>query len=63
MAIDINPARQRTFMPMTGVPVVSPETARAAGVSRVYVMNPAYLGEIETYCREVGWDILLQAVE
>jgi hypothetical protein len=62
-AIDINPARQGTFMPMTGVPVVSPETARAAGISKAYVMNPAYHGEIENYCRGVGWDVILQAVE
>ena len=62
VAIDINPARQGGFMPVSALPVVSPETARAAGVTKAYVMNPAYFAEIEQSCRDAGWALSLRSV-
>ncbi|MDC0572449.1 class I SAM-dependent methyltransferase [Luminiphilus sp.] len=47
-AIDVNPAKQGKFMPVTGVPVISPETAASdlPAETLVYVMNSNYLSEI-----------------
>lgn len=63
LAIDVNPARAGTFMPVTGLPVVLPEAARAAGITKAYVMNPLYFGEIERDCRAAGWPIELVAID
>ncbi|HEY0013297.1 MAG TPA: class I SAM-dependent methyltransferase [Allosphingosinicella sp.] len=63
LAIDVNPARAGTFMPVTGLPVVLPEAAREAGITKAYVMNPLYFGEIERDCRAAGWPIELVAID
>jgi SAM-dependent methyltransferase len=63
MAIDVNPARAGTFMPVSGLPVVLPDTARAAGISKAYVMNPVYFDEIERQCKGVNWPIALVRVD
>ena len=63
VAIDINPARAGSYMALTGVPVVLPETARARGVTKSYVMNPAYMKEIAQSCAEMNWPIKLVPVE
>lgn len=63
LAIDINPARAGTFMPLTGLPVVSPEMARQQGITAAYVMNPAYLPEIERSCAERQWPLQLRSAE
>ena len=62
-AIDINPARATSFMALTGVPVISPDEARRAGVQKAYVMNPAYLSEIRSQCAAMGWSLELVPVE
>lgn len=48
-AIDLNPAKQGRYLPLTGLPVLSPDTAiRTLEVGeRVYVMNSNYLDEIQ----------------
>lgn len=61
-AIDINPARDGTYMPLSGMPVVSPARARALSITKAYVMNPAYFEEIERACRADNWEISLEAV-
>jgi SAM-dependent methyltransferase len=63
LAIDVNPARAGTFMPVTGLPVVPPETAREVGITKAYVMNPLYFAEIERDCRAAGWPIELVAID
>lgn len=49
-AIDINPRKENTFLPVSGLPVVSPGAAYRAGVRTAFVVNPAYLEEIEALC-------------
>lgn len=62
-AIDINPVRAGSFMALTGTPVIDPETAKAAGFTKAYVMNPAYLPEIADSCRAMAWPLELVPVE
>jgi len=62
-AIDINPERSGTFMPVTALPVVPPEAAQAAGITKAYVANPQYLREIELWCRRRGWPLKLASIE
>jgi len=59
LAIDINPVRAGSFMPVTGIAVVPPQAARAAGVTKAYVMNPAYFAEIDAWCGAQGWALEL----
>ena len=54
--VDLNPAKQGCYMPVTGTPIVSPEDARAAGVATLIVMNPNYHGEITGQVAAMGWD-------
>jgi hypothetical protein len=60
--IDINPAKQRKFVPGTGHPIVAPEALAARGVRHVVPMNPAYRAEIATmlagtgHARLAEWD-------
>lgn len=61
-AIDINPARSGTFTPVTGLPVISPDAAQAAGVTRAFVTNPQYLAEVEAFCRRRCWALDLVPV-
>lgn len=48
-AIDINPAKQNKYLPVTGLPVVSPEAGLSCLPvgSRIYVMNSNYYNEIK----------------
>ncbi len=62
-AIDINPARSGTFMPVTGLPVISAGQAQAASITKAYVANPLYLPEIDLFCRKRGWPLKLEPVE
>ena len=50
MVIDINPAKQGKFLPLTGMQVQSPESALSEILpgSTIYVMNSNYLDEIKT---------------
>lgn len=54
-AIDLNPAKQGCFMPVSATPIVSPEEAMSRGVRSIVVMNPNYLGEIEARLKELNW--------
>jgi len=48
-AIDINPAKQNKYLPVTGLQVLSPETAleRLSPTDVIFVTNPNYLDEIK----------------
>lgn len=50
MVIDINPAKQGKFLPLTGLQVLSPESALSEVLpgSTIFVMNSNYLAEIKT---------------
>lgn len=54
-AIDLNEAKQKCFMPITGTPIVSPEAAQKMGVATVIIMNPNYLDEIKNMVASMGW--------
>ncbi len=54
--VDINPAKQGCFLPLTAVPVVPPQCLPQARAT-VIVMNPAYQAEIETLLRSMGRDL------
>lgn len=62
-AIDINPARSGTFMPVTALPVISAEEAQAAGITKAYVANPLYLPEISRFCGARGWPLKLEPID
>ena len=62
-AIDINTRKQGAFMPMSGLPIVSPERAVELGVTAALAVNPAYVAEIRAYCAERGLPLTVAGVE
>lgn len=54
-AIDLNPAKQGCFLPVTGVPILSPEAASEQGIKSVVIMNPNYRLEIEAMIARMDW--------
>ncbi|MES3101411.1 class I SAM-dependent methyltransferase [Sphingomonas faeni] len=62
-AIDINPARSESFMAMSGIPVILPDKARQSGITKAYVMNPAYFAEIQDSCTDAEWPLKLVPVK
>ncbi|MBB4063943.1 class I SAM-dependent methyltransferase [Gellertiella hungarica] len=55
MAIDLNPAKQGCYMPVSATPILPPEEALARGVRSIVVMNPNYHAEIEARLNQLGW--------
>ena len=62
-AIDINERKQGCFLPVSGIPVVSPRDAWERGVRSVVIVNPAYADEIARSCAEQGLSFALSTVE
>ncbi len=54
-AIDLNAAKQGCFLPVTGLPVVSPAEAKHRGVRNILVMNPNYTDEISDRINRMDW--------
>lgn len=52
--VDVNPAKQGTFLAGTGQPILAPESLRERPPDLVIVMNPAYRDEIAKSLRELG---------
>lgn len=52
--IDINPAKQGKYLPVSGIPVLSPKAAAARKPIAIYVMNPNYLDEIRALAADLG---------
>jgi hypothetical protein len=52
--IDINPAKQGRFAPVTGHRIVAPKVALAANVAAAYVTNPIYMDEISDLVRSLN---------
>ena len=46
-AIDMNPAKQGGFLPVTGLPIVAPTKQNLQNVELIFAMNPNYLQEIQ----------------
>jgi hypothetical protein len=44
--IDINPEKQGHFLPVSAVPVVSPQAGGSLNATTIFVMNPIYLREV-----------------
>lgn len=61
--IDINPAKQGHFLPVTACPILSPEDAHARGVRGALVMNEVYFKEIATAVQARKLDIALFSFE
>jgi SAM-dependent methyltransferase len=55
--VDINPAKQRHYVPGTGHPVVAPADLRAGQVRQVILMNPNYLQETQRLATELGLEL------
>ncbi len=49
-AIDINPQKQRCYLPLSGLPVISPQEAKNDGIDTVIIMNLNYTEEIHALC-------------
>jgi hypothetical protein len=52
--IDINPEKQGHFLPVSALPVVSPQAAQALSAKTIFVMNPIYMQEIAEAASAVG---------
>jgi hypothetical protein len=52
--IDVNPAKQALFIPVSGHLVLCPAAALARGVATIIVMNPNYRSEIEAELHRRG---------
>jgi hypothetical protein len=57
--VDINPAKQGSYIPATGHRVVSPAEAAQAGVGTVVLMNPNYASEVAALIDELEWQTQL----
>ncbi|HRK30367.1 MAG TPA: hypothetical protein PLD59_04755, partial [Tepidisphaeraceae bacterium] len=52
--VDINPAKQGTYLPGSGHEIVAPAELLEIRPSRVIVMNPIYLDEIRQSLTALG---------
>jgi SAM-dependent methyltransferase len=52
--VDINPAKQGSFQPGAGLPIVSPECLRRHAPDVVVAMNPIYRDEIQAELERLG---------
>lgn len=52
--IDINPAKQGHYLPVSAYPIVSPDQARTRGVKGAVVMNEVYFDEIKAQADDLA---------
>lgn len=57
--VDVNPAKQGTFVAGTGHPIVDPRQLPKLGVSTAIVMNPNYIAENRRLTQEAGFELEL----
>lgn len=55
--VDINPAKQKSFVSSTGHRIVRPDVMAELGISTVIVMNESYRDEIERDIKARGLNI------
>jgi len=60
--VDINPAKQGSFLPGSGLPVVAPDAVADLDPDLVIAMNPIYLNEIGADLHKMGIDTQLAAL-
>ncbi len=53
-AVDINRAKQGSFLPGSGTPIVGPEALVGIDPKLIIVMNPIYLSEIQADIKQLG---------
>ena len=46
-AIDINPRKSGSYLPATGLEIISPETASRMEITDIVVCNPIYMSEVQ----------------
>lgn len=57
--VDVNPQKQRSFIPVTAHPIVAPAEAVHRGMRRALIMNPNYEAEIAAQITSEGLSIEL----
>jgi len=62
VVVDINPAKQGTFLPGSGARIVAPEALVEVDPDLIVVMNPIYLDEIRAAARQLGSTARLAAL-
>lgn len=60
--VDINPAKQNTFLPGTALEIIAPDKLKAIQPHVVVVMNPIYKREIEAQLASLGLSPLVMAL-
>lgn len=53
--IDLNPRKQKKFIPITAHPIFLPEELKVIQPDRVIIMNPIYFDEIKNNIKEYGF--------
>lgn len=56
-AVDINPRKQGSYLPGSGLPIVSPAAIAALNVTDIIIVNPIYLSEIQTKLDDLGLSV------
>ena len=57
--IEVNPAKQRKFIPGTGHRVIGPPDIEAEGLGSILVLNPNYFEEMRDYLKTIGSSAVL----
>ena len=63
LLVNINQRKQGCYLPSTGIPIVAPAEAARRGVRTVIVVNPAYVGEVESLCASDGLPFRVQSID
>ena len=58
-AIDINPRKSGSYLPATGIEIVSPDAASHMAITDILVCNPIYMGEIQGIADQSGISAVL----
>jgi hypothetical protein len=61
-AVDINPAKNGSYLPGSGIPVIAPAQLQDSSPGLVVVMNPVYLDEISDQMSAMGLDATVLAL-
>lgn len=56
-AIDLNQSKQKRFLPITALQVISPQDAIELGIKTIIIMNPNYKAEITELTKKLNWSV------
>lgn len=62
-AVDINPHKQGTFLPASGLPVIGPHELVSVRPEKIILMNAIYQQEVRNQLRDLGIDAELISLE